>query len=149
MTTLKALAVPARPEEDASLRPVPWRRMAWVIWRQQRIALGGAAAALGGLAVYVWIVGLQLHHAHAAALATLFFRMRKLSPPNLKSEISDFRSDFRPAREKSRDKTNRPGTRATTLQWGRAQTCASDLRDFPPPETRDNRSAFTLFDDTK
>ncbi len=41
MTTL---TVPASLEEDASLRPVPWRRMAWVTWRQHRIALAGVAA---------------------------------------------------------------------------------------------------------
>jgi hypothetical protein len=64
---MTALTVPARLEHDASLRPVPWRRMAWVIWRQHRVALGGVAATLGGLAIYVWIVGLQLHHAHTAA----------------------------------------------------------------------------------
>jgi hypothetical protein len=62
-----ARTVPARLEQDAGLRPMPWRRMAWVTWRQHRIALGGVAAALGGLAIYVWIVGLRLHHAHAAA----------------------------------------------------------------------------------
>jgi hypothetical protein len=69
MTALTALTTPARPAEDAGLRPVPWRRMAWVTWRQHRIALGGAAAFLGALAVYVWIAGLQLHHAQAAATA--------------------------------------------------------------------------------
>jgi len=31
--------------------------------------MGGMAAALGGLAVYVWIIGLHLHHAYAAAAA--------------------------------------------------------------------------------
>jgi hypothetical protein len=66
---MSALAVPARPEEDASLRPVPWRRMVWVTWRQHRFALAGVAALLGGLAVYVWIVGRQLQHAYAAATA--------------------------------------------------------------------------------
>jgi hypothetical protein len=66
---MTALTVPARPEQDASLRPVPWRRMAWVTWRQQRIALAGVAALLGALAVYVWIVGLRLHHAYVAATA--------------------------------------------------------------------------------
>ena len=30
MTTLTMVG---RPERDASLRPVPWRRMAWVTWR--------------------------------------------------------------------------------------------------------------------
>jgi hypothetical protein len=66
---MSALAVPARPEEDASVRPVPWRRMCWVTWRQHRFALTGVAALLGALAVYVWIIGLQLHHAYAAATA--------------------------------------------------------------------------------
>ena len=61
---------PARPEEDdARLRPVPWRRMAGVTWRQHRIALAGVAVLLGALAVYLWIAGLQLHHAYAAAVA--------------------------------------------------------------------------------
>ncbi len=66
---MTALTIPARPEEDASLRPVPWRRMAWVIWRQQRIALTGAALFLGALTVYVWLSGLQLHHAYATMTA--------------------------------------------------------------------------------
>ena len=43
--------------------------MAWVTWRQHRIALAGVAALLGALAVYLWIAGLQLHHAYAAAVA--------------------------------------------------------------------------------
>ena len=66
---MTALRVPARPEQDASLRPVPWRRMAWVTWRQHRIALSGVAALLGAWAVYLWLAGLQLHHAYAAAVA--------------------------------------------------------------------------------
>ncbi len=66
---MTALTVPARPEEDASLRPVPWRRMAWVTWRQHRFALTGVAALLGAWAVYLWLTGLQLHHAYAAATA--------------------------------------------------------------------------------
>ena len=64
MTTL---TVPVRPAKDASLRPLPWRRMAWVTWRHHRIALGGVAVFLGALAVWLWIAGLQLHHAYAAA----------------------------------------------------------------------------------
>jgi ABC-2 family transporter protein len=63
------LNVPARPEQDASLRPVPWRLMTWVTWRQHRFALGGVAVLLGVLAVYTWIAGLQLHHAYAAVIA--------------------------------------------------------------------------------
>ena len=63
---MTALTMPARPKHDAGLRPVPWRRMAWVTWRQHRAALGGAAVFLGAFAVYLWLTGLQMHHAEAA-----------------------------------------------------------------------------------
>jgi hypothetical protein len=67
---MTALTRPARGDSgDAGLRPVPWRRMAGVTWRQHRIALAGVAALLGALAVYLWIAGLQLNHAYAAAVA--------------------------------------------------------------------------------
>jgi hypothetical protein len=66
MTTI---TTPARPEQDAGLRPLPWRRMAWVTWRQHRTALAGVAALLGALAVWVWRTGLGLHHAYATATA--------------------------------------------------------------------------------
>jgi hypothetical protein len=65
---MTALTTPARPEQDASPRPVPWRRMAWVTWRQHRIALAGAAVLLGGLALYLWLTGLQIHRDWTAAL---------------------------------------------------------------------------------
>src|SRR5580693_3621442 len=64
---MTALTVPARPEQDASLRPVPWRRMAWVTWRQHRFALAGVAALLAALAVWLWLEGLHAHHAYTAA----------------------------------------------------------------------------------
>ena len=63
---MTALTMPARPKHDAGLRPVPWRRMAWVTWRQHRAALGGVAVFLGAFAVYLWLTGLQMHHAEAA-----------------------------------------------------------------------------------
>ena len=66
---MTAQTVPVRPAADGSLRPLPWRRMAWVSWRHHRIALGGVAVFLGALAVWLWIAGLQLHHAYAAAIA--------------------------------------------------------------------------------
>ncbi|MGP0022046.1 MAG: ABC transporter permease subunit [Streptosporangiaceae bacterium] len=64
---MTALTMPARPKRDAGLRPVPWRRMAWVTWRQHRAALAGVAALLGALAAYLWLTGLQIHHSYAAA----------------------------------------------------------------------------------
>ena len=67
---MTALTMPARPDEDdASPRPVPWRRMAGVTWRQHRVALGCVAALLGALAVWLWIAGTSVHHAWAAATA--------------------------------------------------------------------------------
>ncbi len=64
---MTALTMPARPNHDAGLRPVPWRRMAWVTWRQHRAALAGVAVFLGALAVYLWLTGLQMHHSYATA----------------------------------------------------------------------------------
>ena len=63
---MTALTMPGRPGHDAHLRPVPWRRMGWVTWRQHRAALGAVAVFLGGFAAYLWLTGLQMHHAYAA-----------------------------------------------------------------------------------
>jgi hypothetical protein len=41
--------------------PVPWRRMAWVTWRQHRATLGAVAVFLGAFAAYLWLTGLQIH----------------------------------------------------------------------------------------
>jgi hypothetical protein len=43
--------------------------MAWVSWRHHRIALGGVVVLLGVLGLWLWIAGLQLHHAYATAVA--------------------------------------------------------------------------------
>jgi hypothetical protein len=64
---MTSLTMPAHPEEGARLRPLPWRRMAWVTWRQHRFSLGGVTVLLGALAVYLWLTGLQLHHSYATA----------------------------------------------------------------------------------
>jgi ABC-type transport system involved in multi-copper enzyme maturation permease subunit len=66
---MTAPTLPVRQERDAGVRPVPWLRMVWVTWRQHRIALAGAAALLGALAVYLGLAGLRVRHAYAAAAA--------------------------------------------------------------------------------
>ena len=66
---MTALTAPANREADAGLRPVPWRRMAGIIWRQHRFALAGVVALLGVLAVLVWIAGMTLHQSYASAVA--------------------------------------------------------------------------------
>jgi len=66
-----ALTTPSRPdsEDDADLRPLPWRRMAGVTWRQHRAALAGMAVLLGALAVWLWTAVSSAHDAWAAATA--------------------------------------------------------------------------------
>jgi hypothetical protein len=66
---LTTLTVAAGREEEARLRPVPWRRMAWVTWRQHRLGLSAVGALLAGLALWLLIAGLRLHHTYAAATA--------------------------------------------------------------------------------
>jgi hypothetical protein len=63
------LTVPATPGQDAGLRPVPWRRMAWVTWRQHRLTLAGVAALFAVAAVYLLVTGLQMRDAYAAVTA--------------------------------------------------------------------------------
>jgi hypothetical protein len=66
---MTALPMSARPEEDTSLRPVPWRRMGWVTWRQHRGTLAAVAVFLGALAVCLWLAGRQLHSTYVTAVA--------------------------------------------------------------------------------
>jgi len=66
---MTAQTMPAQPAEDTTQRPLPWQRMAGVIWRQHRFALVSVVALLGAIAVYLWILGSSLHNAYAAAVA--------------------------------------------------------------------------------
>jgi len=66
---LSTLTLPARAEHDASLRRLPWQRMAWITWRQHRLTLAGVVALLGVAAAYLLITGLQMHDAYAAVEA--------------------------------------------------------------------------------
>jgi ABC-type transport system involved in multi-copper enzyme maturation permease subunit len=58
-----------RAGHEASLRPLPWRRMVWVTWRQHRLTLAGIVALFGAAAVYLLIIGLPMHTAYAAVTA--------------------------------------------------------------------------------
>jgi hypothetical protein len=63
MTTLTK---PAQPGQDKSPRPVPWRRLGWVSWRQYRFSVVGAAVFLGVLAAYLLIMGLRIRSGYAS-----------------------------------------------------------------------------------
>jgi len=66
---MTALSVSARAEDDTSLRPVPWRRMGWVTWRQHRATLAWVVVFLGALTVAMLFAGHQLHSAYTTAVA--------------------------------------------------------------------------------
>jgi ABC-type transport system involved in multi-copper enzyme maturation permease subunit len=91
---MTALTMPARPQQDAGLRPLPWQRMGWVTWRQHRTALAGAAVLLAALAIYLWITGLRLHHAYAVAIAC-----HPASSFACVNMLSDFNSAYWPTAE--------------------------------------------------
>ena len=63
---MTVLTLPAQPGQDTAPRPLPWRRMAWVTWRQHRATLISVPAVLGAVAVFLVIVGLKVHHDYAA-----------------------------------------------------------------------------------
>ena len=66
---MTVLTMPAPPSQDTALRPVPWRRMIWVTWRQHRPTLISVLAVLGAVAVFLWIAGLWIHHNYAVMTA--------------------------------------------------------------------------------
>lgn len=66
---MSAQAIAGRLNPDGGLRPVPWRRMAWVTWRQHRLTLAGVASVLGAVTLYLLISGLPMHHAYTAVTA--------------------------------------------------------------------------------
>ena len=51
------------------LRPMPWRRMVWVTWRQHRVTVAAVFAMLGAASVYLLISGFPMHTAYAAVAA--------------------------------------------------------------------------------
>lgn len=61
---MTAATAPARPDTGRRAAP-PWTRMAWITWRQHRVALLGTGILLGGCAVLLGDSGLRLRAAHA------------------------------------------------------------------------------------
>lgn len=48
----------------AALRPVPWLRLAWVVWRRYRTTLAATVAVLALFALYLWIDGHQMRSSY-------------------------------------------------------------------------------------
>jgi ABC-2 family transporter len=66
---MTALTMSAQPAQPTAPRPLPWRRMAWVTWRQHRPTLLSVPALLGTVAVFLLIAGLRIHHDYAVLTA--------------------------------------------------------------------------------
>jgi ABC-type transport system involved in multi-copper enzyme maturation permease subunit len=66
---MTVLTLPVQPSRDSALKPLPWRRMAWVTWRQHRPTLISVPAVAGSLAVFLLIAGLKVHRDYAALTA--------------------------------------------------------------------------------
>jgi ABC-type transport system involved in multi-copper enzyme maturation permease subunit len=65
---MTALTVSARPGQDAGPRALPWRRMLWVTWRQQRATLISVPVVLGAVAVFLLLFGLKVHRDYASVV---------------------------------------------------------------------------------
>ncbi|HEY7142681.1 MAG TPA: hypothetical protein VH637_00410 [Streptosporangiaceae bacterium] len=57
------------PGQEEAVAPLPWRRMAWVTWRQHRPTLISVPATLAALGAFLLIAGLRIHHAYAVLTA--------------------------------------------------------------------------------
>ncbi len=66
---MTVLTLPARPGHATTPPPVPWRRMAWVTWRQHRATMISLPAVLGALALFLLFAGLKVHHDYAVLTA--------------------------------------------------------------------------------
>ena len=66
---MTVFTMPAPQDTGTALRPVPWRRMVWVTWRQHRPTLISVPAILGAVALFLLIAGLKIHHDYAVLTA--------------------------------------------------------------------------------
>jgi hypothetical protein len=66
---MTVLTLPAPAHAESTLKPVPWRRMLWVVWRQHRAAFIGVGAVLGAVILYLVLMGLKIHRDFTALTA--------------------------------------------------------------------------------
>jgi hypothetical protein len=62
---MSVLTLPAQPGQETAPPLVPWRRLAWVAWRQHRATVISVPAVLAAVAVFLVIFGLKAHHDYA------------------------------------------------------------------------------------
>ena len=66
---MTALTLAAQPAKETTLRPLPWRNMLWVTWRQHRATLISVPALFAAIGVFLLIMGLHIHHDYAVLKA--------------------------------------------------------------------------------
>jgi hypothetical protein len=66
---MAVLTLPAAADADTSLKPVPWRQMLWVVWRQHRPTLIAVSAVYGAVTLYLVLMGLKIRRDFAALTA--------------------------------------------------------------------------------
>jgi hypothetical protein len=66
---MTVLSMPVGSGHATAPRPVPWRNMIWVTWRQHRAMLVSLGAVLGTVAVFLLVLGLWVHHNFSALMA--------------------------------------------------------------------------------
>jgi ABC-type transport system involved in multi-copper enzyme maturation permease subunit len=67
------------------------RGLAWVTWRQHRLALAGVLVVLGGLGLFMLVNGLAMHHAYASLGLD---GCGKLDGPSCQSQLTIFQQDY-------------------------------------------------------
>jgi hypothetical protein len=67
------------------------RGLAWVTWRQHRLALAGVLAVLGGVGLFMLVNGLAMHHAYTSLRLDT---CGKLDGPSCQSQLSAFQQDY-------------------------------------------------------
>lgn len=65
---MTVLTMPVASGPATRPRPVPWRNMIWVTWRQHRAMLVSLGAVLGAAAVLLLVSGLWVHHNFSALM---------------------------------------------------------------------------------
>lgn len=66
---MTALTLAPRPAKETALRPVPWRNMLWITWRQHRATLISIPAVFAAAGLFLLFMGLRIHHDWAAVTA--------------------------------------------------------------------------------
>ncbi len=87
---MTALTLAAQPAKETALRPVPWRNMLWVTWRQHRATLISVPALFAAVGLFLLIMGLHIHHDYAVLKACHPFTSNACQTLNSSFNMTDW-----------------------------------------------------------